>query len=241
MENKNKKIVAVLDQSGNYLGNQKCQVCPITKGWIYPTYYSETLPDIDISNLQKSDKIVFSNNEYKIINTKMNIDIWNKETKQHKLNEQEENIPEGWTENKPLENKPCKWDETKNDWKVDIEKYKKQKYNELNSGFSIELSNGKFYSETLQAEVDCRRGGHNNDKQNVEGLVSYMERNNIANINYVAYDSIVPDITVNQLKSLIIEMEDHVLVLYNKRWTLRDQLENSTTEKQIDDIQWNES
>lgn len=33
-----------IDKDGNYLGEHDCQPCPVTGGWLYPTYYTEALP-----------------------------------------------------------------------------------------------------------------------------------------------------------------------------------------------------
>lgn len=117
-------------------------------------------------------------------------------------------------------------------------KIKSAKVNEITSSFENELQNGHFMSASLGMEVDCRRSGSKNDKQNVEGLISNMSRNSKATVNYVGYSEIKNGITKTQLENLCAEMEDHALGLYEKKWVLQTQIENASTIDEIENINW---
>ena len=91
----------------------------------------------------------------------------------------------------------------------------------------------------MQIEVDCRRSGEKNDLQNVQGLISYLERNRETETIYVGYSE-SKTVTIQMLKSLCTEMEDHVLALYHKKWQLEEQVKNTNDIELLKDIKWNE-
>jgi len=106
--------------------------------------------------------------------------------------------------------------------------------------FNNELRNNKFFSTTLGIDVDCRRSNTKNDKQNVEGLISYMTRNSITEINYKGYtESKITNI--QDLQKLVYEMEDYVLGLYQKKWTLENQVDNTELPDDLFKITWKET
>ena len=117
-------------------------------------------------------------------------------------------------------------------------KIKSTKLNEITSSFENELQNGHFLSVTLGIEVDCRRSATKNDKQNVEGLISNMSRNSKATVNYVGYSEIKTNVTKTQLETLVAEMEDHVLALYEKKWMKQSEIQSATTVEQVKAIGW---
>lgn len=114
-------------------------------------------------------------------------------------------------------------------------KYRKRSV--IKAGFEDSLQNGMFQSPVLGIAVDCRRSSTNNDKQNAEGLLSYMQRNDITEINYRGYAETVIA-TPADLTTLITEMEDHVLGLYQHKWELEAAIDTATTEEELNEIAW---
>jgi hypothetical protein len=99
--------------------------------------------------------------------------------------------------------------------------------------------NGHFNSPTLGIEVDCRRGGINNDIQNLERLIKRMNRENILETPYKGYTEEVVA-TIDQLNTLLEEMGDYGLLLYLKKWQLEEQVKNVNDSELLKDIKWNE-
>ncbi len=120
-----------------------------------------------------------------------------------------------------------------NNLKIAQEKQKKL----VVEGFEKELKEGHFMSSILGIEADCRRSGIKNDLQNVQGLISFMERTGQSETNYVGYTETVRT-TVNSLKALCGEMEDFVLSLYNKKWSLENQINTASTIDEVKQINW---
>jgi hypothetical protein len=119
-----------------------------------------------------------------------------------------------------------------------FEKKRTAKLQEIVSAFDNELSNGKFLSQALGIEVDCRRSSNKNDKQNVEGLINHMVRNSITEITYVGYDSVKENVTKMMLENLVGEMEDYALGLYNKKWQLETAVKQAKTVGELENIKW---
>jgi hypothetical protein len=108
----------------------------------------------------------------------------------------------------------------------------------ITGAFDKEIETGHFMSMALGIEVDCRRSDKKNDKQNVEGLISNMSRNSKSTVNYVGYSEVKTGVTKEQLETLVAEMEDHVLALYEKKWVLQTQIENASTIDEVKNINW---
>ena len=106
--------------------------------------------------------------------------------------------------------------------------------------FNNEIQNNKFFSNTLGIDVDCRRSNTKNDKQNVEGLISYMQRNSITKIEYKGYTE-NRTATIPDLQKLVCEMEDYVLGLYQKKWTLENLILNTESPDELFKIKWRDN
>ena len=99
------------------------------------------------------------------------------------------------------------------------------------------MSTGSFKSTALGIDVDCRRSDAKNDYQNVQGLLSRMDRESIDSITYVGVSESCTA-TKAQIQALIYEMEDHVAALYAKKWALEAQIEAATSAEELEQITW---
>ena len=120
---------------------------------------------------------------------------------------------------------------------IPFEESKTLKSKEILDAFNNTVATGHFLSTVLSIEVDCRRDTTKNDLQNVQGLISYMTRNEVTEVEYIGYTS-TGIATISQLQTLCNEMEDHVLGLYQKKWALEAQIKEATTIEQLNAIVW---
>lgn len=223
-----------IDESGNYIGVHECQKCPETGGWLYPSNYTEIEPP-EVNEFQV---VKFQSGKWKISETNIGKTIYSKENAQQKICESED-IPEDFTLLEPIKDYPNKWKADK--WIVDIEKYKEFKLQEIASSFNNELSNGKFFSEALQIDVDCRRTGLKNDLQNVEGLIADFDNLLPEEKYYVGLNQITTEqFTLTQLEALKLEMVQYGRQLYKKKWLLENQIKNTDDLEILKEINWNE-
>lgn len=117
---------------------------------------------------------------------------------------------------------------------------REQKEQELEQAFVNTFVAGFFFSEALQINVDCRRFGKDNDKQNVEGLIKTLRKKGLPGTEvYHGYKEEVSfNVSIEQLTLLIEEMEEYVLLNYEKKWLLENTLKNAQTKEDVDNVNW---
>ena len=163
--------------------------------------------------------------------------IYNKQTKVADLINDSAEVPGEWTEQHPRWCEFEAWDLQNDCWGISFDLIKEKKKKDITQAFDNELSNGKFMSAVLGIEVDYRRGANKNDMQNVQALISYMERNEVTSIVYRGADHHT-EATLENLKTLLHEMEDYGLYLYQKKWSVRDAASRCETQEELDEVNW---
>lgn len=119
---------------------------------------------------------------------------------------------------------------------VKLSAAKSLKKAEISSLFDEVCIHGIYTSTVLGIIVDCRRTDTKNDYQNVVGLISSMNRNNIEHVGYVGvYDTV--NATKDQIQQLAYEMEDRAISLYNQKWGYLEELAKAKTVKEIESIE----
>lgn len=113
----------------------------------------------------------------------------------------------------------------------DLDQNKQEALDKVTEWFQREMENGKFTSPSLNVEVDNRRYGYFNDKDNVQSLID----KNVFPVSFKASDNNFYSLSLSQLQTLKQEMIDDGLYKYQKKWT-HEQYINSCTN--IEDI-WN--
>ena len=112
-----------------------------------------------------------------------------------------------------------------------LETLKKQKKEEINIAFTNAALNGRFTS-ALGFDVNARRGGIQNDLQNVETLI---------NLNQTIFrdaDNTIRNVTALDLVTIKTEMQQYGLSLYQHKWALEADIEAALTEEEINAIEW---
>ena len=115
---------------------------------------------------------------------------------------------------------------------------KEERKNYVDDCFEKEITDGHFFSEALAIDVDYRRGGKNNDLQNVEGLIEYMEDFSITSTVYSGYESQKAPATLEQIQALRKEMIFHGIFLYNKKGSVKDQIDSASSIEAVNNIKW---
>jgi len=97
-----------------------------------------------------------------------------------------------------------------------------------------EVAHSGMMSQTLGVEVDCAR----EDLDNFRNLLQYMESNNIESTQIRTFTDDFVECTQDQLRSLIDEIIQFGLQLYQIKWQLENQLEQARGKDEIDAIEW---
>jgi len=242
MSNIEQKIIYALDENDYYIGEHICQKFPDTGEWLYINRYTEIVPP------ESKDGFVLKFNkdiqQWIYIQSYVGKSIYNKQNYQESMICQTIGLPDGYTDIAPIDNKPCIWNETLQQWEVDIVTYKQQKLQEISEKFNIALVNGHFYSQTLQIEIDCRRSNTKNDLQNVENIIVFLSATSGQGLDvYRGYTNpetgetqYAYNVTLQQLEQLRLEMIQYGLRLYNRKWQLEDAIANTQSQSELDAI-----
>ena len=123
-------------------------------------------------------------------------------------------------------------------------KSKQEKLKQVSQSFEDTITNGHFFSQSLQIEVDCRRSDIKNDLQNVENLITFLTSTNTQAIEvYRGYTNpetsitqYAYNVTLEQLQQLKLEMIQYGLQLYNRKWQLEDAIANAQSQSELDAI-----
>lgn len=119
----------------------------------------------------------------------------------------------------------------------DIDKAKSTQIDKIKRCFDGEFIDGHFPSSTLKIEVDFRRTNTKNDLQNLESVISYMTRYEVAETIYRGYTESV-SATLDELNLLKSEMEDYGLELYNRKWLKESNIDMAKTIEEVKSIEW---
>lgn len=73
-------------------------------------------------------------------------------------------------------------------------------------------------------------------KQNIDGLITAMEAQGLSRVNFMAFDNSLAALTLEQLKTIQLELIAYGNNLYARKWSLRAQIEACTTKEEVDAI-----
>ena len=232
--------VYIIDEKGYFLYEHICQICPETGEILYPNNYVEIEPKNQEGYIPK-----WNGQEWIYVLNCNNKTVYSKTNCLDEIRCLDFEAPENYTPIIPPELREYYiFDDNLNQWVKDFNRYKTHKLDLLSKMFNNILTEGHFFSQTLQIEVDCRRTGIKNDLQNVENLIGYLETSNQTELNiYRGYTNpetsitqYAYNVTLEQLQQLKLEMIQYGLQLYNRKWQLEDLINNASTLSDLNNI-----
>lgn len=73
-------------------------------------------------------------------------------------------------------------------------------------------------------------------KQNIDGLITAMEAQGLSRVNFMTFDNSLAALTLEQLKTIQLELIAYGNNLYARKWSLRGQIEACKTKQEVDAI-----
>ena len=121
---------------------------------------------------------------------------------------------------------------------------KEAEYNKLENVISRKLGELNLKLEETKASsaahIPSSTGyvvnANNTAKQNVDGLITAMEAQGLSRVNFMTFDNSLAALTLEQLKTIQLEVISYGNNLYAKKWSLRAQIEACTTKEEVDAI-----
>lgn len=114
-----------------------------------------------------------------------------------------------------------------------IENVKARKLAELNRA----MEEAKVSSSvSIQSSVGYTVNANTTAKQNVDGLITAMTATGREVVGFMTYDNQLINMTLEQLKTIQLELISYGNNLYARKWALRSQIEACTTKEEVDAI-----
>lgn len=73
-------------------------------------------------------------------------------------------------------------------------------------------------------------------KQNIDGLITAMEAQGLSTVKFMTFDNTLAELTLEQLKTIQLELISYGNNLYARKWALRSQIEACKTREEVDGI-----
>lgn len=114
-----------------------------------------------------------------------------------------------------------------------IENVKARKLAELNRA----MEEAKVSSSvSIKSSVGYTVNANTTAKQNVDGLITAMTATGRDTVSFMTFDNQLVELTLDQLKTIQLELISYGNNLYARKWALRSQIEACTTKEEVDAI-----
>ena len=112
-----------------------------------------------------------------------------------------------------------------------LEELKKNKLQELNQKFLEAEENG-----TLDSSVGFTIDATERSNRDIDGLIKSLEATKQDNTRFCAADNTFHEVTLDNLKTMQLEVITYGQKLYAKKWMFREQINNAETKDDIEQI-----
>lgn len=114
-----------------------------------------------------------------------------------------------------------------------LENVKARKLAELNRA----MEEAKISSSvSIQSSVGYTVNANTTAKQNVDGLITAMTATGRYTVSFMTFDNRFVELTLEQLKTIQLELISYGNNLYARKWALRSQIEACSTKEEVDAI-----
>ena len=114
-----------------------------------------------------------------------------------------------------------------------IENVKARKLAELNRAMEEAKASS---SVSIQSSVGYTVNANTTAKQNVDGLITAMTATGRDTVSFMTFDNQLVELTLEQLKTIQLELISYGNNLYARKWALRSQIEACKTKEEVDAI-----
>lgn len=124
-----------------------------------------------------------------------------------------------------------KYDEINTPYVPTLEEAKEAKLAELTSAFDTAAQNAHIMS-SVGFEIDANETAN----RDINGLIVVMEARGKENELFRAYDNTFHEVTLDDLKTMLVEISEHGQKLYARKWQLEVSIQAATTAEELDAI-----
>lgn len=113
-----------------------------------------------------------------------------------------------------------------------VENVRARKLNELNSLFVQAETNG-----TIDSSIGFKIDATERSSRDINGLIDSLEYTKEEKVMFCAADNTFHEVTLEQLKTMKMEVIQYGQELYQKKWTYREQINNAQSKEELDKIE----
>ena len=113
-----------------------------------------------------------------------------------------------------------------------LNQLKQNKLNILNSKF-LEAENNGIVDSSIGFKIDATERSN----RDINGLIDSLEYTKEEKVMFCAADNTFHEVTLEQLKTMKMEVIQHGQELYQKKWVYREQINNAQTKEELDKIE----
>ena len=113
-----------------------------------------------------------------------------------------------------------------------LEELKKNKLQELNQKFLEAEENG-----TLDSSVGFTIDATERSNRDIDGLIKSLEATKQDNTRFCAADNSFHEVTLDNLKTMQLEVIEYGQQLYAKKWQYREQINQAQSKEELDKIE----
>ena len=114
-----------------------------------------------------------------------------------------------------------------------LDSLKAAKLAEINAAFAVAEQTGHELS-SLGFEVDANETAN----RNVEGLIKVLSATGETETYFCDYNNQMQAVTLEQLKTIQLEIIGYGQRLYQKKWLLREAVNAAATAEEVEAVQW---
>ena len=114
-----------------------------------------------------------------------------------------------------------------------LENVKKRKLVELNRKMEEAKASS---SVSILSSTGYTVNANTTAKQNVDGLITAMTSTGTDSVNFMTFDNTLVQLTLDQLKTIQLELISYGNNLYARKWELRNAIEACTAKEEVDAI-----
>ena len=113
-----------------------------------------------------------------------------------------------------------------------VENVRARKLNELNSLFEQAETNG-----TLESSVGFTIDANERANRDIDGLIKSLEATPEETVLFCAADNSFHEVTLDNLKTMQLEVIEYGQQLYTKKWQYREQINQAQSKEELDKIE----
>jgi len=213
-----------------YTGEVRVQQDPSNPdNYLLPPFVTDVQPTIETGKIPK-----FNGDGWDLVDDYYGKTVYDKETKESKVYTQHGELPDNLTDKEPSSGEYYViFNDSNNDWEIDLDKYKSFKTAEATQAFNEFLAQG-YTCPTSGIKMDATLDDINKLKSGYDLAVAA----GASTLTVRDYDNVNHDLAVDDVKTMLAELGTNYQTVLQKLWGYKDQIAAASTTDDLDNLEF---